>query len=108
MIELQIDITDLEDIKSANNVVVIGSIAATAKEVLVAGGRIVLKRSYCNAPDEIFRVYAVAEVFEKDWSQCFDSKPACRIRIDSVSKANRNLIRHSDRLLKPSLPQKGR
>ena len=76
MIELKIAITDLEDIKSANNVVVISSIAATAKEVLGAGGRVVLKRSYCNAPNEIFRVYAATEVFEKDWSEWFDSKPA--------------------------------
>jgi hypothetical protein len=76
MIELQIDITDLEDIKSANNAVVTNSIAETAKEVLGAGGRVVLKRSYCNAPDEIFRVYASAEVFEKDWSEWFGQKPA--------------------------------
>ncbi len=71
MIELQIDITDLEDVKSTNNAVVTNSIAATAKEVLGAGGRVVLKRSYCNAPDEIFRVYANAEAFEQDWSAWF-------------------------------------
>jgi uncharacterized linocin/CFP29 family protein len=76
MIELQIDITDLEDIKSANNVVAISSIAATAKEVLDAGDRVVLKWSYCNAPDEIFRVYAAAEMFEKDWGEWFGLKPA--------------------------------
>ena len=76
MIELQIDITDLEDIKSTNNTVVTDSIAATAKEVLGAGGRVVLKRSYCNAPDEIFRVYAAADAFEKDWREWFSKKPA--------------------------------
>jgi hypothetical protein len=76
VIELQIDITDIEDIKSTNNAAVISSIAATAKEVLGVGGRVVLKRSYCNAPDEIFRVYAAAEVFEKDWNEWFGSKPA--------------------------------
>ena len=55
MIEIQIDIIDLEDIKATKNAVVASSIATTAKEVLNAGGRVVLKRSYCNAPDDIFR-----------------------------------------------------
>jgi hypothetical protein len=76
MIEIQIDITDLEDVKSANNAVAISSIAAAAKQVLSAGGRVVLKRSYCNAPDEIFRVYAAVEAFEKDWNEWFGSIPA--------------------------------
>jgi hypothetical protein len=75
MIDLQIDITALEDFKSTKNVNVTTSIAATAKEVLNTGGRVVLKRSYCNFPDEIFRVYTTAEAFEKDWSEWLGSKP---------------------------------
>lgn len=71
MIELQIDVTDLEDIRSDKNGVAKSSIASAAAEVLRGGGRVVLKRSYCNAPDEIFRVYGNAEAFEKDWQGFF-------------------------------------
>ena len=71
MIELQIDVTDLEDIRAAKNSVARSSIAAAAAEVLRGGGRVVLKRSYCNAPDDIFRVYGDAEAFEKDWNGFF-------------------------------------
>ncbi len=73
MIELQIDITDIEDAKNANNGVLIDSIASTAKEVLESSGRVIIKRSYCNAPDDIFRVYSSADTFEKDWNQWFGS-----------------------------------
>tara|TARA_Y100000034_G_C6536985_1_gene231528 strand:- start:8 stop:238 length:231 start_codon:yes stop_codon:yes gene_type:complete len=76
MIEMQIDITDLEDAKTEGNRVVISSIASTAKEVLGASGRVVLKRSYCNAPDEIFRVYGSTDTFEKDWEQWFGDESA--------------------------------
>lgn len=71
MIELQIDVTDLEDIRAAKNSVAKSSIASAAAEVLRGGGRVILKRSYCNAPDDIFRVYGSAEAFEKDWQGFF-------------------------------------
>ena len=73
MIVLQIDITDIEDAKVENNRVALNSILSTVKEVLTASGRVVLKRSYCNAPNDIFRVYSSAETFEKEWSQWFSS-----------------------------------
>lgn len=71
MIELQIDVTDLEDIRTAKSSVVKSSIASAAAEVLRGGGRVVLKRSYCNAPDDVFRVYVNADAFEKDWQDFF-------------------------------------
>lgn len=74
VIELQIDISDVSDIAAARNIVVSNAIAATAKEVLGAGGRVVLKRSYCNAPDDEIREYSVAETFEKDWIEWFGSQ----------------------------------
>jgi len=71
MIELQIDITDLEDIRTAKNSDAKSSVGSPAVEVLHGGGRVVLKRSYCNAPDDIFRVYTNPDVFEKDWREFF-------------------------------------
>ena len=73
MIVLQIDITDIEDAKVEYNRVALNSILSTVKEVLAASGRVVLKRSYCNAPDDIFRVYSSSETFEKEWGQWFSS-----------------------------------
>lgn len=73
MIVLQIDITDIEDAKAENNRVALDSILSTVKEVLAASGRVVLKRSYCNAPDDIFRVYSSAETFEREWGQWFST-----------------------------------
>jgi len=72
MIELQIDVTNLEDIRATKNSVAKSSIAAAATEVLRGGGRVILKRSYCNAPGDIFRVYERAEAFERDWQGFFD------------------------------------
>lgn len=74
MIEIQIDITDLEDLKSANNTVVMNSIAASASAALGVGGRVVLKRTYCNAPDDMLLTYTAADVFEKDWIGLFEQK----------------------------------
>jgi hypothetical protein len=63
MIEIQIDLSSLEDVRSTSNSVVRQSIESAAREVLNSGGRIVVKRSYENAPDDIFRVFTDAESF---------------------------------------------
>lgn len=67
MIELQIDITSLEDVRATRNVIVAKSIVAAAIGVFDAGGRVVLKRSFCNAPNEMFRVFEDAEAFKNYW-----------------------------------------
>ncbi|MDR2196265.1 MAG: hypothetical protein LBE50_06770 [Gallionellaceae bacterium] len=71
MIELQIDITDVEDIRAVKNSVARFSIASAATEILRSGGRVVFKRSYCNTPDDIFSDYKSAEAFKKDWDDFF-------------------------------------
>ena len=73
MIEIQIDLSNLEDVRSTSNSVVRKSIESAVREVLNSGGRIVLKRSYINAPDDIFRVITDAESFTATWNDFFGS-----------------------------------
>lgn len=69
MIDLQIDITDAEDLRREKNGIVLDAIKSTAKAVLENSGEVAIKRSYENAPDDICRKYSAVAVFEKDWNQ---------------------------------------
>jgi hypothetical protein len=71
MIEIQIDITDLEDARLSNNSSARKNILSAAKEVIESGGRVVLKRSYSNAPDDIFKVYGNSVDIDRDWATMF-------------------------------------
>lgn len=71
MIDLQLDITDLEDLKLEKNKFMEKELLDFGKKHLQAGNRIVIKRSYVNAPDDLVRAFTQEEKFEQFWRGLF-------------------------------------
>lgn len=66
-----IDVTDVEDWKVSGNTPVLESVASEATKTLESNGRVVLKRSYDNAPDDVYKIYNDPREFERDWKANF-------------------------------------
>jgi len=66
-IEIEIDITDIEDAKAMRNKVALESILTAIEKVLAGRGTVILKRSYCNSPDDIFGEYSSYEEIKSQW-----------------------------------------
>ncbi len=71
MIDLQLDITDLEDLKHEKNEFMQKDILELSQKHLGAGNRIVIKRSYLNAPDEFIKAFRSQDAFENFWESLF-------------------------------------
>ena len=72
VIDLQLDITDLEDLRHEKNKFMENELLGYGKKHLDAGNRIVIKRSYVNAPDDFIRAFTSSEKFEEFWIGLFE------------------------------------
>lgn len=66
-----IDITDLEDLKVSGNIPVLAAVASESMEILESNGSVILKRSYDNAPDDVYKIYDDPSDFARDWKASF-------------------------------------
>lgn len=71
MIDLQLDITDLEDLQHELNMFMEQDLLEYGKKHLAAGNRIVIKRSYVNAPDDFIQAFTDEQKFETFWKSLF-------------------------------------
>ncbi|GAB3309175.1 hypothetical protein [Haliea atlantica] len=71
MIDLQLDITDLEDLQHEQNKFMEKELLDYGKKHLAAGNRIIIKWSYVNAPDDFIRAFTDQQQFETFWKSLF-------------------------------------
>jgi len=71
MIDFQLDITDLQDLKFEKNKFMEQDILDLGKKHLDAGNRIIIKLSYVNASDDIIHEFTQEEKFEEFWHGLF-------------------------------------
>ena len=69
MISIQIDITDLQDLKVGNQSATLQGLKATCENVLRDGGRVIIKRAYINAPEEFVCGFNTQEEFNPWWNR---------------------------------------
>ena len=72
MIDLQLDIDDLGDLRAEKNKFMESELLDLGRKHLDAGNRIVIKRSYVNAPDDFIRAFTNSEKFEEFWKSLFE------------------------------------
>jgi hypothetical protein len=69
MVSIQIDITDIHDLKIAQNSRTLASLKDACESILNQGGHVFIKRTYENAPDELIRGFNSTEQFTQWWKQ---------------------------------------
>jgi len=67
MINFEIDTTDIEDFKIENNSNELDTIKKLAGDILDKGGKVIIKRSYVNAPDDFINGFSSKVKFEAWW-----------------------------------------
>jgi len=67
MINFEIDSTDIDDLKTTNNSSILGDIKKIAGDILKKGGKVIIKRSYMNSPDDFIKGFTSKEDFDNWW-----------------------------------------
>lgn len=67
MINIEIDITDIEDLKKANNSTILDDFKKIAGDIIEKGGKAIIKRSYTNAPDDFIKGFTSRKDFDTWW-----------------------------------------
>jgi len=67
MINFEIDVTDIEDLKEKNNSSILGDIKKVAGDILGKGGKVIIKRSYMNSPDDFIKGFTSKKDFDNWW-----------------------------------------
>lgn len=71
MLDLQLDITDLEDLMSTKNSFMQQEFLNLARAHLGYGNRVVIKRTYMNSPSDFIRAFTTVQEFETFWKQLY-------------------------------------
>lgn len=67
MLNLEIDFTDIKDLKKENNQIMLDDIKKVARSTLEKGGNVKIKRSYLNSPDDIVKYFPSIIGFDDWW-----------------------------------------
>lgn len=71
MLDLQLDITDLEDLRSPKNGFMREQFASLAKAHLASGNRVIIKRTYMNDAPDFMRAFTKSHDFDAFWTQLY-------------------------------------